>query len=396
MNGVEAVKIAVIHPSINFCGGAEKVSLTMIDSLKRCGYHTSLITIDKTDWHRVGEVFGGYCKPNREFALIEEPYAVKAVEGIVKASTTGLRLLYFAYRSIEDFDIIVNTYGDLDLLNVLADLAYSGLPFSASAAYPETAPIMLRNRASQNLYKLLVKISTPIIAYRCFTILANSSFTKRALEKIYGSSIRVKILHPPCDVERYGRISDISGKGRIAVTISRFSPGKNLEAIPWIASRTDGWKFIIVGSTTHASQRILASLKEKIRVYSLEDRVELLPNAAKSTVEKILSEARVYIHLMRNEPFGISVVEAMAAGCIPIIHRSGGAWYDVLGCRQGYYGYGYESYSEIPRYMRAMEDDRLYVEISRRARERARIFDTRFFRERFIEEFTCIAELKYI
>jgi glycogen synthase len=30
------------------------------------------------------------------------------------------------------------------------------------------------------------------------------------------------------------------------------------------------------------------------------------------------------MHNLRNEPFGISTVEAIAAGCVPIVHNSGG------------------------------------------------------------------------
>jgi glycosyltransferase involved in cell wall biosynthesis len=38
----------------------------------------------------------------------------------------------------------------------------------------------------------------------------------------------------------------------------------------------------------------------------------------------MLSLAKVYLHTMVGEHFGISIVEAMASGCIPISHNSGG------------------------------------------------------------------------
>ena len=34
--------------------------------------------------------------------------------------------------------------------------------------------------------------------------------------------------------------------------------------------------------------------------------------------------AKVYLHTTLNEHFGISIAEAMAMGCIPIVHNSGG------------------------------------------------------------------------
>jgi glycosyltransferase involved in cell wall biosynthesis len=31
-----------------------------------------------------------------------------------------------------------------------------------------------------------------------------------------------------------------------------------------------------------------------------------------------------YVHCAENEHFGITIVEAMAAGCVPVVHDSGG------------------------------------------------------------------------
>ena len=35
-------------------------------------------------------------------------------------------------------------------------------------------------------------------------------------------------------------------------------------------------------------------------------------------------ESKVYLHTYVNEAFGISIVEAIAAGCVLIVHNSGG------------------------------------------------------------------------
>ena len=37
-----------------------------------------------------------------------------------------------------------------------------------------------------------------------------------------------------------------------------------------------------------------------------------------------LRGAAFFLHTMRDEPFGMSTVEAIAAGCIPVVHDSGG------------------------------------------------------------------------
>ena len=39
---------------------------------------------------------------------------------------------------------------------------------------------------------------------------------------------------------------------------------------------------------------------------------------------ELLKKAKIYLHTMVGEHFGISIVEAMALGCLPIVHNSGG------------------------------------------------------------------------
>jgi glycosyltransferase involved in cell wall biosynthesis len=41
-------------------------------------------------------------------------------------------------------------------------------------------------------------------------------------------------------------------------------------------------------------------------------------------VKDLLGRAMAYVHCAENEHFGITIVEAMAAGCVPIVHDSGG------------------------------------------------------------------------
>ena len=45
----------------------------------------------------------------------------------------------------------------------------------------------------------------------------------------------------------------------------------------------------------------------------------------------IFSRAKVGVHTMRNEHFGIAVVELMASGIITIAHKSAGPLEDIIG-----------------------------------------------------------------
>jgi len=50
----------------------------------------------------------------------------------------------------------------------------------------------------------------------------------------------------------------------------------------------------------------------------------LLFNISRENVRNLLWSSKAYLHTGENEPFGITIVEAMASGCIPIVHNSGG------------------------------------------------------------------------
>src|SRR6266568_4762702 len=51
-------------------------------------------------------------------------------------------------------------------------------------------------------------------------------------------------------------------------------------------------------------------------------RVIVNPN--KEMYQETLAKSRIYLHLMRGEHFGITIVESMSAGCVPVVHDSGG------------------------------------------------------------------------
>jgi glycosyltransferase involved in cell wall biosynthesis len=81
---------------------------------------------------------------------------------------------------------------------------------------------------------------------------------------------------------------------------------------------------------------------------------------------------------MRYEHFGIAVVEAMAAGLIPIVHKSGGTWTDIVG---GKYGRGFNSVDELIYHITATIDSQ-YELTATLVTERSRFFSLHAFKTR--------------
>jgi len=56
----------------------------------------------------------------------------------------------------------------------------------------------------------------------------------------------------------------------------------------------------------------------------LKAKVEIKTNVGCSELLQLMARSKVYFHAKRGEDFGISVVEAMAAGLVPIVSSYGG------------------------------------------------------------------------
>jgi glycosyltransferase involved in cell wall biosynthesis len=152
-------------------------------------------------------------------------------------------------------------------------------------------------------------------------VLANSSFTANAIREQIG--VNPLVIYPPVDVKGNAYSKSNGIKKNIVLTIARFSPEKKLERIPLIARRVNA-KFVILGTVnSEASYRRVCRL---IKKYGVEDKVTTivnLPNNHEVKME-LLRKAKVFLYTSLLEPFGISIVEGMGSGCIPVVHDSGG------------------------------------------------------------------------
>jgi glycosyltransferase involved in cell wall biosynthesis len=93
--------------------------------------------------------------------------------------------------------------------------------------------------------------------------------------------------------------------------------------IPYIAKSTSkAVSFTIAGLVS--SKESLNSLLRLTKELGVSEKVKILTNVRRNRLKEILLDSKVYLHTAINEHFGISIVEAMSSGCIPVVHDSGG------------------------------------------------------------------------
>lgn len=207
--------------------------------------------------------------------------------------------------------------------------------------------------------------------------LVNSSYTGRYVKRIWDTDPIV--VYPPVDLESFNSKRE---KKNLVVSVGRFSAEKRFEdALRALALCETSAPLVFVGTLSASGRPYFHSLKKLAEELGVADRVYFIVNASFNQLITILAEAKIYVHCMKHEHFGISVAEAMASGCVPIVPKSGGCWEDIV--LEGKYGFGWDSINELSeRIDDLLTNDRKSRYWKRMAIERSKIFDERNFREK--------------
>lgn len=368
--------VILTHPSLNRGGGAEKVCLVTVKALVKRGYKVTLATVDKTDWPFLRERFGEILRPNKEFCLMER----MAVKG--KFSQAALTLSFylpelFFLKLKDEHEVFMNTYGDL--IDSIADISYiNAVPLRVVHHYPASGfSSSAVWRIIAQGYGLSLKATDNISVNNI--LLVNSKFTQCVVKKHLRRNSRV--VYPPIDTEKFRTLAAGNAEREdLVVVVSRLRPGKQLELIPKIAKLSKKGEFVILGLADEASQDAIDSLTRTIKSLGVEDRVELGVNRSFKELASAFASAKVFLSSQRLEAFGMAVVEAMASGCVPVVPRDGGPWFDILDQNQGKYGYSYRTVEEAAKTIEMLlTDEELRAGVSSMARTRAANYDSSVF-----------------
>ncbi|HZZ98710.1 MAG TPA: glycosyltransferase family 4 protein [Candidatus Saccharimonadia bacterium] len=219
----------------------------------------------------------------------------------------------------------------------------------------------------------------------------NSQFTKQVVEKAWHT--KIGFVHEPyIDNALFAP----GKKENIIVSVGRFFTGLHCKRQDVLVESfrrlvrggLSGWRLVLIGP-------IEPGVENAAYTASIADAAKGLPikifhDASFDVLRQYYAAARIYWHAagfeideqkepLKVEHFGISTLEAMSSGAVPIVVGKGGQKEIVEDGKSGFF---WQTTEELATHTkRLMSDDDLQRQMSLAARERAMQFDkTRFIR----------------
>lgn len=295
------MKIAIYSPYLDTFGGGERYMLTIAEYLSQSASVDVLLDEDLGGRN----VLQFKCDLAEHFSLnLEKVHFIKGPVG--KGSSFLGRLIF-----LKNYDLLFYlTDGSIFYSPVKKSIIHFQVPF--------------KNTTGLNLWGRW-KVSSWDLA------ICNSKFTKSYIDKYW--PIKTMVVYPPVDVSKIKK----KNKERMILSVGRFygflKSKKHEVMIKGFKKlisdyNLSGWSLHLVGSVVEGDEaylKELTKLAEGLPVY-------LYPNATFDKLNLLYGQSSIYWHAagynetnpQNYEHFGITVAEAMAAGCVPVVVGKGG------------------------------------------------------------------------
>lgn len=303
------MKVALVHDYIKEFGGAERVLRVLADMYPEAPIYTSF------------RVKGSSC--DRKFAdrkIVESKYGWLLKRGNLYSPLRFLAPKIWGSLDLSKYDLVITSCSSYFARGFKVG------PETKLVAYCHTPPRFLYGyETSINLMKYWpVRVYSMIVNHylRIFDLasservdkwLVNSKNVRQRVWKYYRKESTV--VYPPVEVEKMIEASKDVKKEDYFLIVSRLVGAKGLvEAAK--AARHLGFPLKIVGEAVGFSQveKQLREIKGVVLLGSVNDE----------KLRDLYAKAKGFIALAKEEDFGITPVESMAAGTPVIAYRGGG------------------------------------------------------------------------
>lgn len=353
------MKIGIYDPYLDDCGGGEKYMMT-IAAVLSAKHDVDVFWDNNSDFKNVIERF------NLDLSK------VNLVKNIFTPQTSTLSRILKSRK----YDSII----------ILSD---GSLPF----IFSKKLYLHIQRPISINKFSIFERIKKRRIS----GFFCNSKFTKSFIDSQF--LIDAKVIYPPVELhpKSIKKENMILHVGRFRVfdkTNGAEDYKKQYVLIDAFKQMIDhglkDWKFVLAVSVQEKDQKIFEDLQKKAKGYP----IHFMINKSNNDLWEYYSKAKIYWHATgfsedlkkypeRAEHFGISTVEAMGAGVVPVVINAGGQSEIIT---DGENGMLWETVPElIEETLIIISSEKLRKELSDEAIKRANDFTLGMFSKHIIE-----------
>lgn len=331
------MRAAIVNPYFDTLGGGERYTLAVATTLRDEGYDVFLEWKDESIKKKLEERFG--------------------------IDLTDIRIIEDVKRG-DGYDVCFwVSDGSIPTLKARKNILHFQVPFH-----------------DVNGKTLINKMKF----FRINKVICNSQFTKKVIDEEFG--ITSEVVYPPVSV---GKIKP-KRKENIILFVGRFSQLKQsknqdilVEAFRKFYNKNHkDWKLVLCGGTEVGGKEYLEELKKEAKCFP----VEFVENPPFKVVAELYGKAKIFWSAVgygakpgepeKVEHFGITVVEAMAAGAIPVVYDAGGYKETV---ENGVNGYRWNKISELITLTEIIINDKEHVKMSKAGAEKSKKYSYQEF-----------------
>lgn len=326
----EMKRALVVHPEFEVIGGAEQVSAHILQWLVvNAAIEVTLLSLSPV--MPASLVKAGMS----EEASKRVKTLLAGCPGFVRKSNGALHLLKLSYlhRSARalcrEYDVCISTYNELDFGKM--GIQYIHHPSFADRSFLREMKILGRRSILDRIpmadlvYRKMVSVVSGErrSGFTKNLTLVNSFFMQRVVSEVYG--ITGEVVYPAAVINpKHLELKPWEERALRFVTISRIAPDKDLLAVidyfSVLQKAFPEAEFVILGRGDDPEYENLIALKAKKRGI----RLRIQKGLSDMELKTLLENTKYYVHARVNEHFGIAVVQAVAAGCLVMVHDSGG------------------------------------------------------------------------
>jgi len=293
------MNIGIYDPYLDDLGGGEKYMMTIASCLSKL--------------HKVTVFWNN----EKDFAAVKERFGLSVENVTVTKNIFASDFGFFKrLNATKQFDVII----------FLSD---GSIPLSLSnklLIHIQQPLAQFQSRSLKDLFKLS----------RVSSFFCNSVYTKNFIDKKF--HIKTSILYPPVDIQfkNVQKENIILHVGRFRVKNVSNGDYKKQGFMVEVFSKMvrDGlknWKFVLATSFPKEAEKEFSLLQKRAEGFP----IEFFVNKTNKELWNLYNKSKIYWHasgfgedLQKHpeyaEHFGISTVEAMGAGCVPVVINAGG------------------------------------------------------------------------